>query len=155
MDAPALLKREGLVVVRLGAEKASDLIKDATETHGGGEGFEPARGPVPLLDTPMVLFNGMVTNDKFCLIRRCQVQLRWSRQPYRFRPRKPDYLLDETSHWEGSHDTPLAGTTAIPANGGRGTAMGSGVPIPAAMDDTSTTIRRALAISHTADGGDT
>jgi hypothetical protein len=41
MDAPALLKREGLVAVRLGAEKASDLIEDATETCGGGEGFEP------------------------------------------------------------------------------------------------------------------
>jgi len=48
MDAPALLKREGLVAVRLGAEKASDLIKDATETCGGGEGFEPAHGPVAL-----------------------------------------------------------------------------------------------------------
>jgi hypothetical protein len=97
----------------------------------------------------------MVTHDKFCLIRHCQVQLRWSRQPYRFRPRKSDDLLDETSHREGSHETPLADTTAIPANGGRGTAMGSGVSIPTALDDTSRTVRRALAISHTTDGGDT
>jgi hypothetical protein len=104
---------------------------------------------------PMILFNGTVTNDKFCLIRFCQFQLRWSRQPYRFRPRKPDDLLDETSHREGSHDTPLADTAAIPADDRRGTAMGSGVPIPAAMDNTSRTVRRALAISHPTEGGDT
>jgi hypothetical protein len=98
---------------------------------------------------------GMVTHDKCCLIRHCQVQLRWSRQPYRFRPRTSDDLLDETSHREGSHETLLADTAAIPAHGGRGTAMGSGVPIPAALDDTFRTVRRALAISHTTDGGDT
>jgi hypothetical protein len=103
----------------------------------------------------MILFNGMITNDTFCLIRHCQVQLRWSRQPYRFRPRKPDYLLDETFHREGSHETPLADTSAIPANGGWGTAMGSGGSIPVAMDDASRTVRRARAISHTTDGGDT
>jgi hypothetical protein len=31
LDAPALRQREGLVAVRLGAEKHSDLIKDAAE----------------------------------------------------------------------------------------------------------------------------
>jgi len=121
----------------------------------GLRSFEAQHGAGDALDRPMILLNGMVTNDKFCLVRRCQVQLRWSRQPYRFRPRKADYLLDETSHREGSHETPLAGTTAIPVNGGRGTALGSGVPIPAALDDASRTVRRALAISRTTDGGDT
>ena len=60
MDAPALRKREGLVAVRLGAEKASDLIKDATETCGGGEGFEAAHGPVALFNAPMVLLEMIV-----------------------------------------------------------------------------------------------
>src|SRR5262249_32981727 len=55
MDAPALLKREGLVAVRLGAENASDLIKDATETCGGGERWGPGHGPVALFNAPMVL----------------------------------------------------------------------------------------------------
>src|SRR5499426_3864783 len=99
----------------------------------------------------MVLLDGMVTNDKFCLIRRCQVQLRWSRQPYRFRPRKPDDLLDETSHREGSHETPLADTAAIPADDRRGTALGSGVPVPPTMDNTGRAVRRAHRISHTTD----
>jgi hypothetical protein len=106
------------------------------------------------LDGALVLFNGMVTNDKFCLIRRCQVQLRWSRQPYRSRPRKADDLLDETSHREGSHETPLADTAAIPANGGWGAAMGSGIPIPAALDDTDRAVHRVRPISHTTGGGD-
>jgi hypothetical protein len=56
IDAPALLKREELVTVRLGAEKCSDLVEDGAETCGCGEGFEPARGPVPLFDPPMTLF---------------------------------------------------------------------------------------------------
>jgi hypothetical protein len=60
MNAPALLKREGLVAVSLRAEKGSDFIKDATEARGGGEGFEPARGPVPLLNAPMVLLDMVV-----------------------------------------------------------------------------------------------
>src|SRR5688500_3624093 len=102
----------------------------------------------------MVQLDGMMTHDKFCLIQHCQVQLRWSRQPYGCRPRKPDYLLDETSHREGSHDTPLAATPAIPANGGWGTVPGSGIPISAAMDDTSRTVRRALVISEATNGGD-
>src|SRR5882724_2153764 len=106
------------------------------------------------LDGSMILFNGIITNDKFCLIRPCQVRLRWSRQPYRFRPRKSDDLLDEILHREGSHETPLAVTSAIPANGGWGTALGSSVPIPAAMDHTERAIRHVRTISGTTGGGD-
>jgi hypothetical protein len=42
IDAPALLKRERLVAVRLGAEKRSDLVEHAIEMRGGDDGFEPA-----------------------------------------------------------------------------------------------------------------
>jgi hypothetical protein len=55
MDAPALRQREGLIAVRLRAEKCSDLTEDATETCDSGEGIEPAHRPVPLLDAPMAL----------------------------------------------------------------------------------------------------
>jgi hypothetical protein len=37
IDALALLKREELVTVRLGAEKCSDLVEDAAGTCGCGE----------------------------------------------------------------------------------------------------------------------
>src|SRR5215471_7051991 len=113
------------------------------------ERLESQHGARDPLDRAMVLLNGMVTNDKFCLIRRCQVRLRWSRQPYRFRPRKSDDLLDETSHREGSHDTLLADTSAIPANGGRGAALGSSVSIPTAMDHTDRAVRHARTITRT------
>src|SRR5882724_9951987 len=103
-------------------------------TAHGPEGVESQHGASDPFHRSVVLLNGMITNEKFCLIRQCQVPLRWSRRPYRFRLRKSDYLLDEVYHREGSHETPLADTSAIPANGGRRASMGSGVPIPAAMD---------------------
>jgi len=60
MDEPALRWREGLVAVRLRAEKRAHLIKDAAEASSRGKGFEPARGPVPLLNAPMVLFQMII-----------------------------------------------------------------------------------------------
>ena len=57
MDVPAVCKRNELVAVQLETERGSDLIEGAAETRGGGEVFEPARGPVALLDAPMVLLD--------------------------------------------------------------------------------------------------
>jgi hypothetical protein len=68
MDAPALLKREGLVAVRLGAEEASDRIEDATKTCGGDEGFEPAHGPVALLNAPMVVLQAIIPTTPLDLL---------------------------------------------------------------------------------------
>jgi hypothetical protein len=53
-------KRNELFAVQLWTEKGSDLIEGAAETRGGGEGFEPACGPVALLDAPMVLLDIVV-----------------------------------------------------------------------------------------------
>jgi hypothetical protein len=60
MDVPAVRKRERLVAVRLGAEECADLIKDKAKPPGCDEGFEPSRGPVPLLNAPMVLLQMIV-----------------------------------------------------------------------------------------------
>jgi hypothetical protein len=60
MEGPALCERNGLVTVRLGTEKCSDLIKDAAEIRSGAEGFEPACGPVVLLDAPMILLEMII-----------------------------------------------------------------------------------------------
>ena len=90
----------------------------------------------------MVLLNGMITNDKFCMIRQGQVKLRWSRRPYRFRPRKSDYAPHDTRHEERSHEMPLADTAAIPANSRRGTTVGSVPTIPHALDRALRTARR-------------
>jgi len=42
------------VTGRLGTEQRAQLINEATATRGGGDGGEPAWGPVPWLDAPMV-----------------------------------------------------------------------------------------------------
>jgi hypothetical protein len=55
MDAPALIKREGLVPGDLGAEKRAELIKEATEPRSGGKGFKPSGRPMALLNAPVVL----------------------------------------------------------------------------------------------------
>src|SRR5215471_11367529 len=103
----------------------------------------------------MILLNGMITNDKFCMIRQGWVKLRWSRRPYRFRPRKSDYAPDDRRHEESSHETPLADTAPIPANGGWGTTVGSGLPIPPGLDRASRAARRChtRTTSPTTDGG--
>src|SRR5262245_35367743 len=80
--------------------------------------------------------NGLITNDKFCLIRRGQIKLQWSRNPYRFRPRKSQYAPDETSHQGGYHETPVADTASVSANGRRGTTLGSRLPVSHAMEST-------------------
>jgi len=40
MGAPPLQQREGLVAVRLRAEKRTDLLEAVTKAHGGGAGGE-------------------------------------------------------------------------------------------------------------------
>jgi hypothetical protein len=101
----------------------------------------------------MSLFNGMIINDKFCMIRQAQVKLRWSRSPYRFRPRISDYAPDDRRQKESSHETPLADTAPIPTNSGRGTAMGSSVPKSPPMDDTSRALHHIHSITPISDGG--
>jgi hypothetical protein len=60
MEAPALLKCERFVAVRLGAEKRSDLVKDVAETRSGGKRFEAAHGSAALLHTPMILLQMVI-----------------------------------------------------------------------------------------------
>ena len=117
--------------------------------------FEPQHGPCHPLYTSMVLLNGMITNDKFCMIRQGRVQLRWSRRPYRFRPRKSDYAPDEIRQEESRHETPLADTAAVPADGGRGAAVGSGLSIPRRLDHAPQAARRfhTRTTAQTTDGG--
>jgi hypothetical protein len=86
------------------------------------------------LHSAVVLFNGMITNDKFCMIRQGQVKLRWSRRPSRFRPRKSDYAPDDRRHGESRHETARADTAAMAPDSGRGTAVGPGLSIPAGWD---------------------
>ena len=107
MDTPALLKRERLVTVRLGAEKGSDLIKEATKASGALTLFEPTHGPVALFNASMVLLNGLITNDKFCMSRISLSRVHWARRPPQRRapPAMTDYLHNDSDHYASHTDS--------------------------------------------------
>jgi hypothetical protein len=98
------------------------------------ERFEPQHRPCHPLDTSMILLNGLITNDKFCLTRQSQIKLQWSRKPYRFRPRKSAYALDEPSHQGAYHEAPVADTSSVSDHGRRRTAMGPSLPNAPTME---------------------
>src|SRR5215470_8406418 len=108
------------------------------------------------IDGEKHFINGLITNDKFCLIRRSQIKLQWSRNLYRFRPRKSQYAPDETSHQGGYHETPVADTASVSANGRRGTTLGSRLPASHAMGSTDRGDHRSRPLTPPQDisGGD-
>jgi hypothetical protein len=60
-------------------------------------------------------FNGLFTNDKFCLSRFGQLSLTWWRYPLRLRGRHSDLQtasLGEVAHQGGSHETAVAHSPA-------------------------------------------
>ena len=103
-------------------------------TLGCIKGLESKHGTSHSLHGSMVLLNGLITNDKFCLTRQSQIKLQWSRKPYRFRPRKSAYALDETSHQGAYHETPVADTSSITDHGRRRTTMGPSLPHAPTME---------------------
>ncbi len=97
--------------------------------------------------TPMILLNGLYTNDKFCMIRKSHFKLRWARRPRHSRDQpisQTEYLHDETRHGGGAHETSMAGTSPVQQDGERGTALGSSLPTPSAMEHAE----RTAAYSH-------
>jgi hypothetical protein len=101
-------------------------------------------GPLALrLDAEMAAdfvegnFNGLITNDKFCLSRTARLTLTWSRRPLRLRDQstgEPVYPSDETSHCGGTDETPVENSPRAATEPGWATPMGSGLPTPSAMD---------------------
>jgi hypothetical protein len=91
----------------------------------------------------LVLVNGLITNDKFCLIRPSQLKLRWYRRPYRSRPRKPAYAPGETSRQGAYHETSVANPSILSGVGRRGKTLGSSLPMAPALEPTETARRRA------------
>jgi hypothetical protein len=82
-------------------------------------------------------FNGLITNDKFCLTRTGRLTLTWSRR----RPQSPDrptgdatYPSDGNSHRGGTYETPVEHSPRTETGPGWSTPMGPGLPVPSAMD---------------------
>ena len=82
-------------------------------------------------------FNGLITNDKFCMSRSARLTLTWSRRPRRLGQAAEGgavYPPNENSHCGGPHETPVASAPATDTRPERAAPMGSGLPIPPAME---------------------
>jgi hypothetical protein len=82
-------------------------------------------------------FNGLITNDKFCLSRTGHLTLTWSRRPVRLREPStgdPLYLSDTEAHRGGAHETPVEDSPRVAGHAGRAAPLGPGLPTPSAMD---------------------
>ena len=85
--------------------------------------------------------NGMIANDKFCMIRAARLKLRQSpSSPLCDHPRYSQskvsgYLLDQVSSDQGGTDeASMDKTSAIQSSSGRGTALGSSISVSAPVD---------------------
>jgi hypothetical protein len=69
------------VLVRAGAEtkEVSEFIVTSAEPGGRSRALKAPHGPVSAFDAPVVLLDGLIANDKFCLVRRTRLRLSWSR----------------------------------------------------------------------------
>jgi hypothetical protein len=95
-------------------------------------------------------FNGLITNDKFCMSRVVQLKLTWSRRPLRCREQDPGdqvYSGDEQVHHGGAYETSLDCSTRIESGSGRRIPLGSSVPTPSAMDLATPTDTKFVSIT--------
>ena len=103
-------------------------LSDASHLEPDGNGGDDHHGPVvdrpllvaggqsaPLFEPVDAPFDGLFTNDKFCLSRFGQLSLTWWRYPLRLRGGHSDpqtASLGEVTHWGGSHETAVAHSPA-------------------------------------------
>src|SRR6266511_2856932 len=74
------------------------------------------------LPAAMILFNGLITPDTFCLSRPSPSRLHWTRRPpLRRAPSMATRgdLHDDIAPCGGAHATSVAQTSAVPRDGGR------------------------------------
>ncbi len=80
--------------------------------------------------------NGLITNDKFCLIRTGRLALSWWRRPLRLRdPATAMYLHEVSVPRGGAYEAVMASAPIAADEPGWGAAVGSGLPAPAALGD--------------------
>src|ERR1044071_5806397 len=89
----------------------------------------------PLLDESVVLLNGLITNDKFCLSRVSRQKLRYARRAGQTSV-CCEYPRDE-GHRGGADEATVDHSSSVSTDHGRGAAVGSGLPASAGMDSTA------------------
>ena len=84
----------------------------------------------------MILLNGLITNDKFCLVRRSRQKLRYARRP-RVSACVGDggceYLRDER-HRGGANEAAVETSASVSTDHGCGAAVGSGLPTSSGLE---------------------
>ena len=84
----------------------------------------------------IAVLNGLITNDKFCLIRTQRLTLSWWRRPLRLRdPGTAAYLHEDSVPRGGADEAVMASAPTPTGEPGRGAAVGSGLSAPAALGD--------------------
>ena len=122
------------------------------------ERSKPLAGIHQPLDPAMVLLNGLITNDKFCITRVSQQKLRYLRRPRAFTCQTTSacaYLRDEPQHRGGAHEATVASPSSVSVDLGCGAAVGSGLPTSPGMDPTERAGFRSTAsvsLSHKSGG---
>jgi hypothetical protein len=95
----------------------------------------------------VILFNGLITNDKFCFIRISRLKLEWRRRRRGVSVHNadlPNYLREEETLSGGDNEARMASSPSSQSDGGCGATMGSSLSTSPDMDS----VERAGFRSH-------
>src|SRR3954452_8767345 len=90
--------------------------------------------PGPALDAAVVLLDGLIANDKFCLVRRTRLRLSWSRRSLRDRSTRASAPSAEALLTGGTDAMPVDRTSDDAAGPGRPTPLGPSLSGGAGLD---------------------
>jgi hypothetical protein len=100
----------------------------------GPEALKAEHRPDQALHAAVVLLDGLIANDKFCLVRRTRLQLSWSRLSLRDRSARVSALPAEALPQGGTDAMPMDRMSDDAAGPGRPTSLGPGLPGGAGLD---------------------
>ena len=84
---------------------------------------------------PVVLFDGLIANDKFCWVRRSRLRLSWSRLTLRERSRRASTVPALPLQSGGTDAMPVDRASDDAASSGWPASMGSGLPGGVGLDE--------------------
>src|SRR5262249_46398134 len=103
-------------------------------TAGRPKRFESHHRPHLAFHRPVILLNGLITNDKFCFARTSQVKLRWAHRPRRDSPQalmaKREYLPKTLHLAGGTSEAQVANPASLSDSHRRSAALGPSLPTP-------------------------
>jgi hypothetical protein len=124
---PAAIGGDMLATAGAEAEKIAELVVAAAEPGGRSRALEAPHGSVSAFDAPVVLLDGLIANDKFCLVRRTRLRLSWSRLSLRDRSARASAPSAEALLTGGTDAMPVDRASDDAADPGRPTPLGPGL----------------------------